>query len=817
MDHSENRDYGHFDDNNREFVITDPDTPLPWINYLGNQEFVSLYSNTGGGYCFYRDALYRRILRYRYNSVPADMGGRAFFVNDGGDVWSPAWKPAQKPLEQYECRHGMGYTTIKGMRTGLEVGTTAFVPLDGSCELHLVRVTNNSGADKSISLWSYAEWCLWNAHDDATNFQRNLSTGEVEVDGTCLFHTTEYRERRNHYAFFGCSHQIAGFDTDRESFVGRNRSLGHALVPERGASRNSRASGWSPIASHMVQVDLPAGSSTEIVFVLGYVETDDTTKWESSGRVNKTAARELMNRYGSPGNAREALASVRSAWDKTLGRFVLSHPDPRLQRQVNVWNQYQCVVTFNLARSASFFESGIGRGLGFRDTCQDLLGFVHLDADRTKERILDVAATQLADGGAYHQYQPLTKRGNNDIGGDFNDDPLWLIAAVSAYIRETGRWDILEIEVPFDNDTRLAAPLLEHLRRSVDHVLNNLGPHGLPLIGRADWNDCLNLNCFSTNPNESFQTTRNRDGNTAESVFIAGMFVLYGREYAEICRRTGNKREAARVLEAVSDMETAVVSHGWDGEWYRRAYDFFGEPVGSSQNEEGRIFIEPQGMCSMARIGADQRLPERALDSVKTHLDTEHGIVLLQPPYSRYHLNLGEISTYPPGYKENAGIFCHNNPWIVIGETTLGRGDRAFEVYRRTAPAYITNQELHRTEPYVYSQMVAGKDAVSHGEAKNSWLTGTAAWNFVAVSQHILGIRPHWDGLEIDPCIPAEWEGYQVTRVFRGKSVRVSVSNPGRVSRGVAEMRVNGDAYPGQIVPVHADGPDEVVVEVTLG
>jgi cellobiose phosphorylase len=474
-------------------------------------------------------------------------------------------------------------------------------------------------------------------------------------------------------------------------------------------------------------------------------------------------------------------------------------------------------VTFNLGRSASYFESGIGRGLGFRDTNQDLLGCVHQLPERARQRILDVAAIQKQDGSTYHQYQPLTKRGNEAIGGEFNDDPLWLILAVSAYLKESGDWAILEEEVPFDNDPDRTGSLFEHLQRSFSHVVENLGPHGLPLIGRADWNDCLNLNCYSTDPDESFQTTETKAGRIAESVLIAGMFVYIGREFQEICRRSGHRELAQEAKQALAAMEEAVLKHGWDGDWFLRAYDDAGAKVGSRENEEGRIYIETQGFCSMSGIGTEKGYPRLALDAVRQHLDSEHGIVLLWPAYSRYYLNLGEISSYPPGYKENGGVFCHNNPWIMIAECMLGRGERAFEYYRKICPAYLEEAStLHKTEPYVYAQMIAGKEAVRPGEAKNSWLTGTAAWNFVALSQWILGIRPEYEGLRIDPCTPPEWEGFTVQRTFRGARYRIQVSNPEHRSKGVAEIRLDGRPLKDNLIPLLEDaGPH--LVEVTMG
>jgi cellobiose phosphorylase len=818
--------FGHFDDNSREYVITTPTTPWPWINYLGTEEFFSLISNTAGGYCFYKDALYRRLIRYRYNNVPIDSGGRYFYVRDGDTVWSPGWKPTRTPLDSYECRHGLGYTRITGVKDGLSVSTLFFVPVGATCEVHLVTVSNQSDAPRSCKLFSFVEWCLWNAHDDMTNFQRNFNTGEVEVVGSTIYHKTEYRERRDHYAFYSCNEPIAGFDTDRESFIGLYNGFDAPQVVTEGTSRNSLADGWSPIASHMLTIDLAPGESRQIVFVLGYVEVVEGEKWErpatgsTAGVINKAPAAALSDRFASPSGAGKELSKLKEYWDDLLSRYELTHPDETLMRQVNIWNQYQCMVTYNLARSASYFESGIGRGLGFRDTSQDQLGFVHMAPDRARERILDVAATQFPDGGAYHQYQPLTKRGNNAVGGDINDDPVWLIACTAAYVKETGEWSILDEEVPFDNDESNSAPLIEHLKRSFDHVLANRGPHDLPLIGRADWNDCLNLNCFSTDPNESFQITENRSGGKAESVFIAGMFVLYGREYAQMCERRGDTEEAARARSAIADMEKAVKKHGWDGEWFVRAYDYFGKPVGSQRNDEGKIFIESQGICSMARIGMDEAMPRRALDSVDTYLNTPYGVVLQQPAFNSYQLHLGEISSYPPGYKENAGIFCHNNPWIVIGETEIGRGGKAFDYYRKTAPAYLEEiSDIHRTEPYVYSQMIAGKDARRHGEAKNSWLTGTAAWNYVAITQSILGIKPDYDGLRIAPCIPGEWSGYSVRRCFRGDIYVVTVTNSNGRECGVTSAAMDGADLAidddGVLVPFVGDG-GEHRVEVML-
>jgi cellobiose phosphorylase len=584
-----------------------------------------------------------------------------------------------------------------------------------------------------------------------------------------------------------------------------------------GKPNNSIADGWHPIASHCVEVKLEPGESKDLIFILGYIENDKDDKWESKNVINKKAAEALIQKFSTVEAVDKAFDELANHWDQLLSRYKIQSHDEKLDRMVNIWNQYQCMVTFNMSRSASYFESGIGRGMGFRDSNQDILGFVHQIPDRARERILDLAATQLEDGGAYHQYQPLTKKGNDAVGGNFNDDPLWLILATVSYIKETGDYTILDEMTPYDNDESKSAPLSDHLRRSFDHVINNLGPHGLPLIGRADWNDCLNLNCFSSEPGESFQTTTSKDGRVAESVMIAGMFCNIGEEYARLMEKIGNKQEAERAYKEIDKMRNVIMEHGWDGSWFVRAYDDFGRKVGSNENEEGKIFIESQGYCIMGKCGLEDGKAIQALDAVEERLGTKYGLVLHNPAFTKYYIEYGEISSYPAGYKENAGIFCHNNAWIMIAETVVGRGDKAFDYYTRIAPAYTEERsDIHRLEPYVYSQMIAGKDAKRFGEAKNSWLTGTASWNFVAISQYILGVQPEYDGLKINPVIPKEWDGYTVTRYFRGDTYQITVKNPKHVSCGIARVTVDNKEIDGNILPVFGDGKLHIV-EVELG
>ncbi|MGK7397531.1 MAG: GH36-type glycosyl hydrolase domain-containing protein [Candidatus Cyclobacteriaceae bacterium M3_2C_046] len=809
--------FGFFDDQHREYVITTPQTPYPWINYLGQEDFFSIISNTAGGYSFYKDARLRRITRYRYNNVPIDNNGRYFYLKEGDTIWCPGWKPVKTDLDHYECRHGLGYSLFKAAKNELQAQVLYFVPLGDHCEIQKVSLTNLSAQKKSFQLFSLQEFCLWNALDDMTNFQRNFSTGEVEVDDGMIYHKTEYKERRNHYAFYSVNSPIQGFETDREAFLGLYNGYEAPQAVISGQSNNTVAHGWSPIASHQLNIELEPGETKNFVFMLGYVENEPDQKWETRNVINKSKARKLVEKYNLIPTVEQAWQNLKDHWEDLLTVYQVNHRDQRLNRMVNTWNQYQCMVTFCMSRSASYFESGIGRGMGFRDSNQDLIGFVHLIPEKARQRILDIAATQFEDGGAYHQYQPLTKKGNHEIGSNFNDDPLWLILAATAYIKETGDFSILDESVPFDNDPAKAQPLFVHLTRSFDHVINNLGPHGLPLIGRADWNDCLNLNCFSSNPDESFQTTENKAGKVAESVFIAGLFMLYGSEYVRLCRLLDQPKEADRAQAAVDQMKDTVYQHGWDGNWFLRAYDNNGEMIGSHKNEEGKIFIEPQGFCVMAGLGLEDGKAAMALDSVKKYLDCPYGIVLNNPAFTQYYINMGEISTYPAGYKENAGIFCHNNPWIMIAETILGHGNAAYDYYQKISPAYLEEiSDLHKVEPYVYAQMIAGKDAFKPGEAKNSWLTGTAAWNFYAISQYILGVQPDYNGLKIDPCIPSSWKSFSLTRKFRGSTYQITIKNPNQVEKGIRSITVDGQSQEGNILPIYND-QKEHLVEVIMG
>jgi cellobiose phosphorylase len=811
--------YGYFDDSRCEYVITRPDTPLPWINYLGSEDYFGLISNTAGGYSFVKDARLRRLTRYRYNNVPLDTGGRYVYLrdDDNGEFWSPTWQPVRKDLDEYRCQHGLGYTQISSLCREIGTQIRYFVPLGENLEIWDLSLTNDREQAATLSLFSCVEFNLWDAWDDATNFQRNFNIGEVEVEGSVIYHKTEYRERRDHFAFFACSETLTGFETQRESFLGTYRGWDNPLVVAKGKSGDSIAHGWAPVGVHHISLTLAPGERRRVIFVLGYHENLANRKFASpkSYHINKQGVLPILERYLDSGQVDAAFQDLGAHWQRLLDVYQVETPDEHTNRMVNIWNAYQCMVTFNLSRSASYFESGIGRGMGFRDSNQDLLGFVHMVPERARERILDLAATQLEDGGAFHQYQPLTKRGNDAVGKDFNDDPLWLVLAVAAYLKESGDFDILDERVPFENRPGTESSMYEHLQRSLSYTLQRLGPHALPLIGRADWNDCLNLNTFSNQPGESFQTTTAKDGKTAESVFIAGLFTLAAKEMVAIAKHVGQLEQALEYTQLAEKMSVTVMDAGWDGGWFLRAYDDFGAKIGSRECAQGRIFIESQGICVMAGIGLQDGRAAQALNAVQEHLATPHGIVLHQPAYTRYYLNLGEISSYPPGYKENASIFCHTNPWVIIAEAMLGDGDQAFDYYSRINPSARENiSEVHRCEPYVYAQTIAGRDAPSFGEAKNSWLTGTAAWNYVAITQWILGIRPTYDGLRVTPVIPKDWPGFTTRRRFRGVTYLIQVKRVGE--NNTVTMHMDGQPIDGDILPIPGDGKEQVRVEVTI-
>ncbi|MEQ9824064.1 MAG: glycosyl transferase [Puniceicoccaceae bacterium] len=810
--------YGYFDDPRREYVVRRPDTPLPWLNYIGQDEYFGLVTNTAGGYSFFKDARLRRLTRYRYNQIPFDMNGRYLYLKDGDTVWNPGWKPTKTALDEYECRHGLGYSKFRSSKKDVRCEVTYFVPKGENAEIWKVSVSNEGATHKKVQLFSFVEFCFYNALNDMTNFQRTYSIGEVEVHGSAIYHKTEYRERRNHYVVFGCSRDVQGFDTCRDAFVGLHNGLHEPAAVLEGKSRNSIAHGWNPIGSHCLELDLAPGEVQEFSFVMGYIENEQERKFRPDGLINREKAEALLQKYATIDAVDAAFAKLAESWEETLSSFQIESPSAIINRMGNTWNQVQCMATFNLSRSASMFESGIGRGMGYRDSNQDLLGFVHMVPEKARQRVLDIAATQKSSGLCFHQYQPLTKKGNDEIGGGFMDDHLWLILSTCAYIKETGDFAILREQIGYADVEEKHATLMDHLELSLRYTMENLGPHQLPLIGHADWNDCLNLNCFSMDPSDSFQTaSHSGDSNVAESLMIAGLFLVAAKELKALYEVLDSPAQAADVQRNYDKMLDAVETHGWDGAWYLRAYDAHGNPIGSHTCDAGKIFIESQGWLIMGGAGATNGRAEKTLESVHEHLFTPNGCVLQQPSYPDYRIELGEISSYPQGYKENAGIFCHNNPWIQLALMQLGMSDRAFEYYLSMCPAAKEDKlDVYRGEPYVYSQMIAGKDAATPGEAKNAWLTGTAAWTFLTISQGFAGIKPDYDCLVVDPSIPSDWKEFSVTRKLRGATYELKFVNPDGVNKGVRFLEIDGRRIEGNRIPLVSAG-ESCEVLITMG
>jgi len=782
--------YGYFDKENREYVVTRPDTPTPWINYLGCDEYCAMISNAAGGYSFHKDPRDKRITRYRYNNVPSDRPGRYIYIRDDGtgDFWSSTWQPVLKDLKEYfyECRHGMGYTAIRSRYAGISTATTYFVPLNENLEVWMLSVRNDSKKKRSLSLFTYTEFCLWQAIMDMTDFQYTLNISNAVCEDGVVYHRTGYypRASRNTFAYFATNQKIRGSDCDRETFLGPYNSESNPLAVSRGRSFGSVSSGGNPISSLWTTLTLAPGEEKSLVYILGV--SDDMKE-----------AKRLIGKYERFENAAKELDALKRYWSDYLLQYTCSTPSQEVDLMVNTWNQYQCRTTFNWSRSASYYESGIGRGMGFRDSNQDTLGVVHAIAEKVKVRIKELAENQFKDGSSYHQFFPLTKKGEK---GGYSDDPLWLIVSTSTYVKETGDFGFLNEVVPYTDD-QAGDTMYEHLKKAVDYVYHKQGPHHFPLIGFADWNDCLNL--------------MGKNGQ-AESVWVA-QFLHYSCleliRLAALLKRSDDEKKYADIAARVKqDINTTA----WDGQWYVRAYDDDGNPVGSSRNKEGKIDLLTQAWAVMAGIADDER-GRLCMDMVNKMLNTNHGIMLIAPAYSEYDPKIGAVGTFAPGLKENGGIFCHANPWAMIAETMLGRGERAFEYYTKIAPAARNEiADIHKTEPYVYAQYIAGNAHKDHGRARNSWLTGSAAWNFVAVTNYILGVRADYHGLIVDPCVPKTWKKFSITRRFRNATYQIEVTNPEKVSKGVRGIAVDGNQVTDGVIPAFSDGKKHVV-RVTMG
>jgi len=770
--------YGYFDEKSKEFVITRPDTPTPWINYLGCEEYCALMSNTAGGYSFHQDPKDKRITRFRYNGIPTDRPGRYIYLRDqkDGDYWSATWQPVMKTKNyRYECRHGLGYTIIKSEYKGISTETTYFVPLGENIELWVLKVQNKSKTARNIKLFTYLEFCLWHAEMDMTDFQYTLNIAKANREGSIIFHETDYapKAKKFNLSFFACNKKISGYDCDREDFIGPYRSEENPIAVEKGESFDSFSSGGNPIASESLKLTLAPGKTEYVVFMLGVAD-------------KKEEARRIVKKYKNKSKAIEKLNDLKKYWKNNLSNYEVSTPDHDVDAMVNTWNQYQCRTTFNWSRSASYYEAGIGRGMGFRDSNQDTLGVVHSIPKRVRIRIKELASNQFKNGSSYHKFFPLTKTGEK---GGYSDDPLWLILAAVGYIKETGDFAFLKESVKYIDGK--AGTMYEHLKKAIDFVETEKGPKGFTLMRFADWNDCLNLGT---------------DNKTAETAWVPELHYLAIMEFLRLANHMKNSKDVKKYNALAKKIKTNFNKKAWDGEWFIRGTNKYGKPVGSKKNKKGKIYLNTQSWAVMSGI-ADNKREKMCMDMVKKHLDTKHGIMLMAPAYTEFDPVLGAITTFAPGLKENGGIFCHSNPWAMIAETKLGRGGRALEYYKKILPS-VKNKiaDTHKTESYIYSQFITGKDNPHFGRARNSWLTGTAAWNMVAISQYILGVRPDYNGLLVDPCIPRTWKKYTVRRKFRKATYDIEILNPNRLSKGIKSLVIDGKTVRGNIIPDLKDG-----------
>lgn len=759
--------YGYFDQRNREYVITRPDTPTPWINYIGSGKYGGIVSNTGGGYSFHKDPQNRRVTRYRYNNIPMDRPGRYIYLRDAstGEYWNPGYQPVQRKLDAYCCRHGLGYTVLEGEYRGVSSSVTYFVPDDKDFEIWLVKVRNLTHVQKTLQVFSYAEFCFWDAIMDQQNVDwvQQINQGRC-VDGIITWHPHHVE---NSAAFFATGEAINSFDTNLEAFIGKYRFEANPEAVEQGMCSNSISYRMNGVGAFCVDIALNGNEETEMVFVLGFAE-------------DKTLIKNEIQDYLKPQAAHEALQRLKDHWNHYLGKLHVDTPDDEMNLFVNTWNQYQCKTTFNWSRFVSLYQLGLGRGMGIRDSAQDTLGVMHTIPDQAKELIIKLLKCQYTDGRAYHLFFPLTGEGGM---GDapvkkfdwYSDDHLWLALAVNAYVKETGDFGFLDEQI-FYNDKKTQGTVWEHLSRALDFTNTCRGPHGLALAGRADWNDTLNLDIGK---------------GVAESVFTSMLYCRSALEMTEMAEYLKKADDAARFRTMYEDMKAAIQGTCWDGEWYIRAFDDNGKVIGSQKNEFGKIFINSQTWAVLGCV-AEGEYSRKCLDSMYHWLNSEYGIVKVYPAFNKYDNDMGGITTYPPGAKENGGIFVHTNPWAMVAEAMEGNGNRAYQYYRQVLPAR-RNQDAERleVEPYVYCQNMLGKEHPHFGIGRNSWLSGAAAWNMVASSQYILGIRPGYDTLIVDPCIPSEWSGFRARREFRGAVYHIEVRNPDRISKGVRKILVD--------------------------
>jgi len=783
--------YGYFDNQAREYVITKADTPMSWINYLGTPEYGALISNNASGYSFYKSPALQRLLRFRFNSIPMDRPGRYIYIRDdqSGDYWSASWQPVGKS-EGYksECRHGMGYTKFISEYRGIKSNYRVFVPLDKRVEFWEIELENNSEQSRELSLFSYGEWCFWRIDQDLQNFQYILYTCRMDYYEDMIDYSLLFAGGEEPKAFMASILPVSSFDTDRDVFIGNYHHEGNPAAVEEGKCFNSIAVGGSPCAALQNKIILEPGEKKYALYIVGI----------GDARVEGKKYKEI---YNSKDAVEKEFQRVQEYWNKRMNYYSCKTPSDEVNTMVNIWNQYQCHMTFNWSRSASFNEAGGRDGMGFRDSNQDTLGVVHAIPEEVKNKLIDLLKAQLSAGYALHGVQPLEwKQGEHNLVPEeniYSDDHLWLLLSIGAYIRETGDLDFLEESIQYADQGE--DTVYNHLKQALEFSWNHRGPEGFLYGMSADWNDCINLK------------------GEGESIWSTFLYYKALQEFLLIAEKTAQDDDILHFKKYGDLVKENLSNKAWDGEWFIRGFLDSGRKLGSSGSEQSKIFLNTQSWAVFSEAFSGEKA-EKAMESVNKYLATEHGMVLNYPAFREFDEEIGAITSFPVGLKENGAIFCHANTWAVIAEAMLGHGDRAFEYYLSYLPARHNDiADEYTMEPYVYCQFITGKEHPSKfGRARNSWLTGTAAWSFVAISQYILGVRADYDGLIVEPVIPHDWDTFSVYRIFRGKEFNIEVKNPAHVSSGVKEMRVNGEVIKGNLIPLSMMR-EKNEVEVILG
>jgi len=787
--------FGHFDDENKEYVIDRPDTPRSWSNYLGSTEYGAIITNNAGGYSFYKSAAQGRFTRIRFNAIPMDQPGRYIYVHDrdSKDFWSASWQPVGKSLEKFksECRHGTAYTKISSEYSAIKTETLYFVPLGRSFECWLLKITNNDSKKRKLSLFN------WKLSQDLMNLQYSQYILKMDVVDNIIDHGTNVfippkpdhfeddgQGRHTFLAVVGAD--VKGFDTDREVFLGPYRSYSNPIVVEQGQCKNSLAVADNGCGTLQVDVELEPGKSKELIVLMGI---------GAAGIEGKKAIRE----FGSPEKVYEEFNQLKKYWHSRIEGMTAKTPDPEFNSMMNMWSPFNCLMTYAWSRAASLIYCGARDGLGYRDTVQDLLGVLHTVPEEACERLELMITGQASTGGAMPVVKPWAHNPGSEKAPQEeeyrSDDCFWLFNTIPAYVKETGDISFFDKVLPYADKGK--DTILGHMKRAIQFSLDRSGAHGFPCGLKADWNDCLEL------------------GHNGESVFVAFQLRFALKTYIEICEMLAKADEIKWAKGHLETLDKNLQEHAWDGDWFMRAYRYDGMKFGSRENDEGSIWLNPQSWSVFSGHSTAEQA-KKAMDAVRKWLATDYGVMICDPPYEKTDPKVIRATLFNKGMKENGAIFCHTQGWVVIAEAILGNGDQAYQYFCASMPAaYNTKAEIRQIEPYVYCQSTHSKYSPRFGASRLPWLSGSATWAYYAATQYILGIQPDYNGLKIDPCVPSSWKEFSVTREFRKKMFNIKVQNDSGVQKGVKKIIINGQEIPGNLIPVSKmKKENDVVVEM---